>query len=185
MEKEISRQFIHFSGIFLIFIAKILGKHISISVSIAFFIFFVVLSFMKKRKINLFPYLINFADRFERKEGYYEGALYFFFSASAIFLLFPEEIALISIFVLCVYDSIATLSGKFLGKRKIFFNKKSLEGVISGFAFTIILGSFLFPFQKIFIATVIGAAAELIPKINDNISIPFSVAVVFSLFDLF
>ena len=185
MEKEIARQLIHFSGIFLIFIAYIFGKHISFLISAVLLFFFIVLYFAKKEKIKLFTFLINFADRFERKNKDYRGAIYFFFSASTIFLLFPEEIALISIFVLCVYDSIATITGKFLGKKKIFFSEKSLEGAICGFVITIFFGSYLFPFQKIFLATLIGAVAELIPKINDNISIPFAVAFIFLLFDFF
>jgi len=185
MEKEIARQLMHFSGVFLIFVAYMFGKYISFLISITLLFFLIFLYYSKKKKFKPFLFLIKFADKFERKTKDYRDAIYFFFSTSVIFLFFSQEIALISIFVLCVYDSIATLTGKFLGKKKIFFGKKSLEGAMCGFVITVFLGCYLFPFQKIFLATLIGAIAEIIPKINDNISIPFAVAFTLLLFDLF
>ncbi len=177
MEREVLRQLIHFSGIFLVFIARIFGAYTSWLISLALFIFFIMLYIAKKKNIPYFIWLINLTSSFERKGNNYEGAIYFFLSATFVFFIFPVEIASIAIFVLCVYDSLATLSGKFLGKRRIIF-KKSVEGVVCGFVFTVIFGSLIFPFHKIFLATLVGALVELIPKINDNISIPFSVALV-------
>ncbi len=96
-----------------------------------------------------------------------------------------NEIGVISMLILSIGDGFADIIGRRYGRNKWFFNKKkSVEGTI-GFFFTSIIGNLLFlkylnifgynfniKTIKIIKISLLSSLVELIPIIDDNISIP-------------
>ncbi len=187
MVREIKRQLVHFSGVFLVFTSIYYGKEITVKLTFFFLIFFILLSIAKKLSIKIskiMESIFKFADSFERKEKIpYKGAITFFFSSFILFLFGEKNLAEISIFVLCVYDSISTLYGYYFGRIRIFNQNKSIDGMVIGVLVSTILGSVFFNPLVIFFASIIGGIVEILPlKIDDNITIPFSVYVALLIF---
>ncbi len=91
------------------------------------------------------PVIAQFLDIFERDNIKTDlpgkGAIYFFVGALLAIKLFPKDIALASIMILALGDSISHIVGKSFGKTQLWINKhndKLFEGTIAG----IILGFF-------------------------------------------
>ena len=99
-----------------------------------------------------------------------------------------NEIGIISMLQLSIGDGYADIIGRKYGKNKWFFNKKkSIEGTI-GFCISSFIGSLFFLYllnilglnfkidiYKLFLLSVFSSFIELIPYIDDNISIPLSI----------
>ncbi len=95
------------------------------------------------------------------------------------------ELGILSMIQLSIGDGFADIIGRKYGKHKWVFNKKkSIEGSI-GFCLTSFIGSVLFLYffnlngynykyniLKIFVVSLLCSFIELIPFIDDNISIP-------------
>ncbi len=106
--------------------------------------------------------------------------------AAAIFGL---PYAILGLFVLSVGDSVSTIVGKKWGKAKIFWSKeKSYVGFVS-FAISTLIAAIIFlkyfpQFTILSAPTLVitlalaGAFIETIPKVDDNSTIPFGVALV-------
>ena len=110
-----------------------------------------------------------------------KGAIYFFVGALLAIKLFPMDIALASIMILALGDSISHIVGKNYGKTQLWINKhndKLFEGTVAG----IILGffgayGFVGPVLAFF-GAAFAMTAELVEMklgeaiIDDNILIP-------------
>ncbi|MEM4714225.1 MAG: hypothetical protein QXQ79_01650 [Candidatus Nanoarchaeia archaeon] len=132
--------------------------------------------------------IINFLKNFLRKEeeqpfqASFKAILSIFLALS----FFGSTIATFGILALCFGDTVAALIGKKFGKVRLFKSKKTLEGAvgffISTFISTIVFLIFFptFAFTNVLIiatfTALIGTLAEIIPEIDDNIIIPFAVA---------
>ena len=94
------------------------------------------------------------------------------------------EISIISISVLCIYDSFATLIGSYFGKHKIFFNpRKSLEGTFFAFLITFFVIFAFFDLKIAFLSSFFAMLTEILPiRVDDNLTIPFVVGIVLVLF---
>lgn len=119
-----------------------------------------------------------FLEHFERKNIPYpgQGAIYFVLGSFAVIGLFPASIAYASIMILAFGDSLATVAGKYFGKRKM--GDKTVEGSIAGF-FAGFAGALIFvnPLAALagsFVAMLAEALeVKLFGKvINDNILVP-------------
>jgi len=195
-KREIGRQFMHLSGIGAIFFAYFLGSLITgigalfICSGFFFFSFYVRWKEEIRKKLPVrvkkleqledsVHHLINSFERESTKTNYM-GAIFFFLAIGSVLLITPFQIAIVSIIVLSVGDSFSTLVGVHLGRHKIRVNpKKSWEGTLGGF-FAALAVCLLFtnPLTAV-IASVVGMFMELIPfRINDNLLMPFSVAIV-------
>ncbi len=101
------------------------------------------------------------------------GATYFIFSTILTILLFPKSIAIASILILIVSDTAAALTGKGIGRIKIF--GKTLEGSLA-FLVTSLLIVWAYPHLDRLsgsLAALGAALVEILPiRINDNLSIP-------------
>ena len=96
-----------------------------------------------------------------------------------------NEFGIISMLMLSIGDGFADIIGRKYGKHKWFFNKKkSIEGTI-GFFITSLIGNLLFlkylsmfnynfgiNLSRIIMISLLSSLIELIPFIDDNISIP-------------
>ena len=174
---EIKRQIFHiYLGLTLIFL---IHKDILNWFSLLLIITFGALVSFISAKINI-PVISWFLDNFERPEVRKKfpgkGALSFFIGVFLVVLLFPKDIALASIMILTLGDSISHLIGKYFGKTKIMSKTKLLEGTIAGIIIGF-LGAILFvSYLEAFLASLIAMIVEAIEikyfRIDDNISIP-------------
>jgi len=109
------------------------------------------------------------------------GANYTGLSLLAALLLFPASSAAAATIAFGVLDSVSTIAGLRYGHRRL-PNGKSLEGSLAAFAFTVpVLLLFLAPVPAIVVAFV-GALAELVLPVNDNLIVPFLLALLVTAF---
>ena len=191
--REIRRQLVHMSGIVIVPLAMIFGGtmigSLSFLLSIGIFLYSEYIAKKHEiRKIIKFNKLVSIEDTlhrfiniFERPGNGYRGAFYFYFSSSIVLISFSLDIAVLSITVLAIGDSFATLFG-IHGRRKIFFNKnKTWEGALSFFSSSFVFCFLLNPVLAL-PAAFFGTIIEIMPtKLDDNLTIPVIVAVVLSL----
>ena len=135
------------------------------------------------RKIKI-PIIHQLLKKFERKEDLEafpgKGILFYLIGAYISLLLFSKDIAMASIMVLALGDSISHLFGMHYGKTKHPLSKtKFLEGTIAGFAMGFI-GAFVFlPWHEAFFASLAAMIVEAIEinigthQVDDNLIVPF------------
>ena len=101
------------------------------------------------------------------------GSTYFLFSAILTILLFPKSIAIVSILILILSDTLAALVGKGIGKVQIF--GKTLEGTIAFFLSALLI-IWIYPNLDRFsgsLAALGAAVIEILPiPLDDNLTIP-------------
>ncbi len=103
------------------------------------------------------------------------GANYTGLSLLAALLLFPASSAAAATIAFGVLDSVSTIAGLRYGRHRL-PNGKSIEGTLAAFAFTTpFLLLFLTPVAAVGVAFV-GALAELVLPVNDNLIVPFLLA---------
>ncbi|MFC1691371.1 diacylglycerol/polyprenol kinase family protein [Nanoarchaeota archaeon] len=135
-------------------------------------------------RTNEIPVISWFLRHFEREETMREfpgkGALFFVAGCLIVLILFEKNIALASIAILTVGDSISHIIGYQFGKRKHPWNQdKLIEGSIAG-AVCGTFAAFLFvPFIYALAASLFAMFVEAIEVqilkrvIDDNITVPF------------
>lgn len=142
----------------------------------------IILSFISSK--YPLPIIRTFLSAFERKDARFpgEGAIFFITGSLIALALFPKDIALASIMVLAFGDSMATVFGTHIGKRKI--KNKSLEGSVAGLIFGF-FGAWLFVDAHLaFFGCLAAMAFEAIEirfmkqRLNDNLFIPIIAAII-------
>ena len=178
---EWNRQLFHILfGIGLVFLLvyDFIDKNTILIAIIAGFI----LSYLSK-KIRI-PVIYDLLIKFERKEELERfpgrGMIFYLIGVYISLLAFSKDIAMASIMVLALGDSVSHLFGAHYGKIKHPLSKtKFLEGTISGFIFGFI-GAFVFlPFHEAFFASLAAMIFEAIEikigteQVDDNLTVPF------------
>jgi len=136
--------------------------------------------FYQRRDIAFLTWLFTRFDRPGRFTA--KGAITFFAGTFIAVALFAPLYAALSILVLAIADSLATITGHYAGKHTL-FKKKTLEGTLAFFVCALaILVLFVAPTKAVLVA-VIASGTELItpPNIDDNITIPFVTGLLLSL----
>ena len=141
-----------------------------------------VLSYLSK-KIKI-PIVRQLLQKFERKKELNEfpgkGTIFYFIGVYIALFFFPKDIAMASIMILALGDSVSHIYGLHYGKVKHPLSKtKFLEGTIAGFAFGFI-GALVFakPLEAFF-ASLIAMIVEAIEikigtqQVDDNLIVPF------------
>ena len=116
------------------------------------------------------------------------GATYVLIGSTLTIILFPKVIAVTSLTVLILSDSMAALIGRRFGKRK--FLAKSLEGSLAFFFSGLVVialapKALYLPVEYLFggIAVAVGAVVEAAGlKIDDNFLVPLTIGGVLLLF---
>lgn len=124
-------------------------------------------------------------ERKEEKRG--SGALWYVIGCFLTVLLFEKNIALASIIILALGDSVSHWIGRFYGNIKHpLNNKKNVEGTIAGSIAAIAGAVFFVPNIPAVIASIMVMNLEVIPfkigkyKVNDNFWIPLVAAAIMS-----
>ena len=148
-------------------------------------LFFFVLIFLAidlfREKNKYIKILFNlFFNRMMRKHelnGALTGASWVMISAFFTILIFPKNIAILSLIFMSVGDTVAGLVGRRIGKLKI--GEKTVEGFVFGFlACAIISYNYkLMPFSISIYGSLVGMIFEVLPlPLDDNLKIPLSSA---------
>ena len=181
MDKEILRQIIHASGIFIL----VLGIFLNPQVLILFCIIIFVLSEMvfildKYYRIPIFSTILTSCKRRDDERGF----LYFFIGIIATLYIFRFNLVIADagIFMLLLGDSASTIIGTRYGKHKLPFNGlKSFEGSLAFFLVSFLSVLTLLPLLPSLIGALVGAITEAYSPIDDNIPIPIISALAITL----
>jgi dolichol kinase len=179
---ELRRNMAHLLlGSFFAFLVVTLPREIVIACNVLLIGGLIVSSFLyQKHKIAVLTWLFT---RFDRPGKFTaKGAIIFFVGTLIAVLLFPPLFAALSILVLAISDSLATIAGHYLGKH-ILLKKKTIEGTLVFFACTlVILVMFVAPVKALLIALIVSATELVTPTyLDDNLTIPFVTGLLLSL----
>ncbi|MBT4604091.1 hypothetical protein HOC01_00490 [archaeon] len=142
-----------------------------------------ITSFIQKNyKIPIITKILNIFGRDHENESFPgKGAFYFFLGVLLTVQLFPKDIALASIIILTLGDSLSHIVGAAIGQTNNPFKQNSnkfIEGPIFG-ATAGFVGALLFiPIHEAFLAATIAMTAELAELkfgdkiLDDNILVP-------------
>ena len=183
---ELNRQLFHiFLGVFIV----ILLRYGFIDKKLIFIIILIGLLLSYLSKNIKIPIVHNLLEIFERKEELKKfpgkGIIFYFIGVYIVLLLFAKEIAMASIMVLALGDSISHLFGLHYGKTKHPLSKtKFLEGTIAGFVAGFI-GALVFvkPIEAFF-ASLVAMIVEAIEikigtqQVDDNLIVPLITGIV-------
>jgi dolichol kinase len=180
MAFELYRQIVHLSGLVFVILAQFVRKEIVIAyfslIALSFFVYSWYVRSQEKKLENLLGRMEskfrNFTLKFERKNvNPFSGAFFFYAGCALAFLFFPLNIASAACAMLAVGDSFSTLAGKKFGRHKI--GGKTLEGSLACFLSSFVAGIFFVsPVISIIGAFAAAASELLIPKLDDNITMP-------------
>ena len=154
-------------------------------------IFFGILSLLSmKFKVPGANFLLKNFERKKYIEKFpFKGMIFFLGGSLLVIKLFPKDIALASIIILTLGDSVSYLVGQLIGKTKLAFNGlKKLEGILAGMLFAF-LGSIIFVsyteafFASLFAMIVEGAGFKIgVSDIDDNFIVPLVAGTIIYLF---
>lgn len=189
METEIKRKVVHFLGIFTIALIYLFGKWLAalmmLSVSIA--LIFVGEYRKNRKKYKKAKIIDEFEDILEDEVKTYErarelpfkGAITFYFGCFLATLLFETNIAIASIAVLALADSLSALVGCFFGRHKLPINKKkSWEGSTTFLVASLFVLLFFADPVKALTTAIIATFVEMLPRLDDNIFVPLATGLV-------
>lgn len=178
---EWNRQLFHiFLGIAIV--ALLMYGFIDEKTILIIIIFGLIASYLS-RTIKI-PIIHHLLQRFERKDEIKnfpgKGIIFYFIGAYISLSLFPKDIAMASIMVLALGDSLSHLYGLHYGKIKHPLSKtKFLEGTIAGFIGAFI-GALVFArwYEALLasFAAMVVEAVEMkigVQQVDDNLIIPF------------
>ena len=179
--KELVRQLIHASGVFIVILSYFLKPDALILLSIAIMVF-VVLMFEidKKRHVFFFSYLFNRCMREDDERGF----IYFFMGIILTLIIFQFNLAVANaaILILLFGDSASTIIGSRWGKNKLpFQDKKTWEGSLAFFVVAFAVALTQVPLLPALLGGIFGALTEAYSPVDDNIPIPLVSALIMSL----
>ena len=178
---EWNRQLFHiFLGI--VIVVLLLYDFIDRKIILIAVIIGLILSHLSRK--TRIPVIYDLLQKFERKEELVKfpgkGIIFYFIGAYISLLLFPKDIAMASILVLALGDSISHLCGLHFGKIKHPLSKtKFLEGTIAGFIFGFIGALVFLPWWEALIASLAAMIVEAVEikigtqQVDDNFIVPF------------
>lgn len=180
-QKELFRQLIHASGVFIVVLSYFLKPDALIIIAILVLLFVVLLFKLDKRyNIPFFSFIFRHCKREDDERGF----IYFFVGIILTLVLFQFNmpVANAAILILLFGDSASTIIGRKWGEHKLPFNpKKTLEGSISFFVVGLVLALTQVSLLPALLGVFFGALTEAYSPVDDNIPIPLVSALVMSL----
>jgi|GEM_PF-1107529 len=180
---EFKRKLIHFASSIIGLTILYIDPNIVLPILIIASILFPLLDYLRihnKFVSNFYnSYFHSITRSFESHK--LTGASFVFWGALITYIVFEPKVAGIALIVMSLADAMAAIIGVGFGKTKLL--NKSLEGSFAFFMTTLaILFIFKIPLFVALLISIIATITELIviPKINDNISIPVMVALLLS-----
>jgi len=174
MDREILRQIIHASGIFIL----VLGIFLNPQVLIFLCIIILVLSEMvfildKYYHIPIFSDMLTSCKRQDDERGF----LYFFIGIIGTLYIFSFNMAIADAGILMLI-----LGGTKYGKHKLPFKSlKSFEGSLAFFFVSFLSALTLLPVLPVLFGALVGTITEAYSPIDDNIPVPIISALAISI----
>lgn len=180
MKKELWRQLIHASGVFIVVLSYFIPPQLLIFLCVAILIFVVmVFRLDHNHNIPLFSTILRVAKRDHDERGF----VYFFIGIILTLSLFQfnMSIANAAILILLFGDSASTLIGRKFGKIKLpFQSRKTLEGSLAFLVVGLVVSLTQLPLIPALAGALGGTLTEAYSPIDDNIPIPLISALVMS-----
>ena len=187
---EVARKAIHLSSLSIPVIYWFISRELALLLLLPLFSGFFLIDLLK----NFFtPVSIWYHKTFDsmlrtheltQAKNHLNGATYIVMAALLLVLFFPKIIAVAAFSLVAVSDTLAAIIGKSFGKHR--FGQKSVEGSAAFFLSALIVVSIV-PGLNLFIGVIMAITATLTEafmvrvgafKIDDNLSIPLSSAIV-------
>ena len=172
MDKEILRQLIHASGIFILILGIFLNPQVLILLCIIMLVFAEMVFILDKHYyIPIFSTILSVCKRRDDERGF----LYFFIGIIATLYIFSFNMAIADsgILMLIIGDSASTIVGRRFGRHKLpFKDLKSFEGSIAFLVVGFLSALTLLPLLPALIGALVGAITEAYSPIDDNIPVP-------------
>jgi len=186
---EIKRQIFHLVFGFAIVSLYLLGILNTSILAVLFLIGLIISLISHKYKIpGIYWFLKNFEREKDLKENPGKGVLTYLGGVLLALVFFKEDIALASIMVLAVGDSISHMVGKHFGKRRYSITSpKHLEGTVAGIFFASIAASLFVGSKLAFLGSTAAMIFESVELkigrtiIDDNLIVPLIAGLVMSL----
>ena len=188
---EILRKLIHLADSIIPLSLFYITKDHLLFILLPITILFVVIDFSRhhiKFISNIYSFLFDRVTRtIEKKDKNFTGATYYLIGCLITIYFFNDiYIIITSLLIMSISDSFAAIIGIRYGSTKI-YNNKSLEGSFAFLLVTILLISILIPNLSLFALIFISISVTLVElfsfhKINDNLTIPISAAILIQYF---
>lgn len=179
---ELRRKIAHLLlGTFFAFLVVSLPHELVVAVNLLLIGGLFVCSLLHQRyNIAFLNWLFERFDRLEKFTA--KGAILFFVGILIAVVLFAPLCAALSILVLSISDSLATIVGYYVGKHRL-FKRKTIEGTGAFFICTLaIIIFFVAPTKALLVALVVSATEVITPPyVDDNLTIPFVTGLLLSL----
>jgi dolichol kinase len=141
---------------------------------------FVLFSLSKKLSLPVVEFLLDHFERDDARNTFPgKGPIFYLLGSLLVLILFPEKIALASILILAVGDSIPNLVGmRFRRFRHPFSDSKYLEGFLAGLIIASLSASIFVAFLHAFLASFAALVIESVRirigahEIDDNLLAP-------------
>tara|TARA_B100001250_G_scaffold285242_1_gene247304 strand:- start:28 stop:603 length:576 start_codon:yes stop_codon:yes gene_type:complete len=185
-KKELYRKYIHISSLLIPFLIWYFGKQSALPFLVILSIALPLLDYSRRHSKYIKLFYLKLFEFVTRKNEFQNltGASWIFISASLTTIIFKENIAIVSLIILSISDSFASIVGIKYGVTKFF--SKTLEGSIAFFISTnliLITLTALTLVKVIFFSITITLIELFSKKINDNLAVPITAAIVLSLFN--
>lgn len=181
MKRELFRQFIHASGVFIVILSYFLKIEILIILCILILIFMELLFHIDKtHNVFIFSNILKNAKRRDDERGF----AYFFVGIILTLIIFQFNISIANagILLLLFGDSASNIVGRRYGRTKLpLHNKKTVEGSLAFLVVGFIVILTQVPLYPAFIGALAGTIIEAYSPIDDNIPIPIISALIMSL----
>jgi HAD superfamily phosphoserine phosphatase-like hydrolase len=184
-KNEILREIIHASGATIPVLSSLLGVY-----SVSFFIIIVTLFYvmsqlatMERKSLPVISQITRHAATPGETYEFITAPIFFAFGILLTLLLFPAPASSAAIAIFALGDSAASIFGRMIGRKTLFFNKgKTIEGSLLGFFFAFVAGTFFLNPLGALVGAVVAMVVETLPlPVNDNLTIPLITGFVLTL----
>ncbi|HMK53573.1 MAG TPA: SEC59/DGK1/VTE5 family protein [Methanobacteriaceae archaeon] len=181
MNRELLRQLIHVSGVFIVVLSYFMPVNLLIVLCVALLVFLeIIFRWDRYRYIPFFSTILRQCKRSHDERG----SIYFFIGIIITLYLFQSNmmVANAAILILIFGDSASTLVGRKFGKIKWPMQEhKTLEGSLAFLLIGFIVSLTQLSLIPAFAGAVVGMVTEAYSPIDDNLTVPLVAALAMSI----
>jgi len=173
---EILREIIHASGSIIPALSSLLGLYTISFLIIIVTLFYIMseLAMMEKKNLPIISSITRYAATPGETYEFITAPIFFALGILLTLLLFPVPLSSAAIAIFALGDSTASIFGRMVGRKTLFFNKgKTIEGSLFGLFFAFLAGTFFVSPLRALAGAVVAMVVETLPlPANDNLTIP-------------